>query len=323
MKIEQETLLDTDFKREVYEGLTAFPKYLSSKYFYDKNGDKIFQKIMALPEYYLTDCEFDILENNKQELISLFRSPQGFDLIELGAGDGKKTKILLEHCISKGIDFSYKPIDISSDILAELESSIKQIWPEMHIKTQQGTYLKVLEQLNTYSDRKKVILVLGSNIGNLSHTEAIDFLKSIQESMTADDLLCMGFDQKKSPQVIINAYNDPKGVTEAFNKNLLSRINRELDADFELDNFVHWPVYDPENGTAKSFLISTKNQQVRLDKLDLCIDLNAWESIHTEISQKYDDDIVAWLAKEAGLEISHQFNDDKNYFKDYIFKKNK
>ena len=139
--------------------------------------------------------------------------------------------------------------------------------------------------------------------------------------MTADDLLFMGFDQKKSPEVILAAYNDSKGTTAAFNKNILTRINRELDANFNLENFTHWPTYDPENGTAKSYLISTKNQEVNLNRLDLSVSFDAWESIHTEISQKYDDTIVEWLAKEAGLEVSRQFSDDNGYFTDYIFRK--
>ena len=155
MELKQKTEFATEFELEVYEGLTAFPKYLSSKYFYDKKGDKLFQDIMSLPEYYLTDREYTIIDKNKDELVSLFSSKNGFDLIELGAGDGKKTKILLRHLYENGINFSYKPIDISADVLEELKSSVKEIWPEMHIKTQQGTYFKVLEKLNTLSDRKK------------------------------------------------------------------------------------------------------------------------------------------------------------------------
>ncbi len=323
MELKQKTTFDTEFENEVYEGLTAFPKYLSSKYFYDKIGDKLFQNIMALPEYYLTGCEYDIIDQHKDELLSLFKAQDGFDLIELGAGDGKKTKILLQHLYENNVKFSYKPIDISHDVLEELECSVKEIWPELPITTQQGTYFKVLDELNSYSNRKKVILVLGSNIGNLSHPQAIDFLRNIQRSMDADDLLFMGFDQKKSPDIILAAYNDSKGTTEAFNKNILTRINREMDANFNPDNFMHWPTYDPENGTAKSFLVSTKSQEVNLNKLDLSVSFEAWESIHTEISQKYDDSIVEWLAREAHLELTDQFSDEKGYFTDYIFRKNK
>ena len=165
-----------------------------------------------------------------------------------------------------------------------------------------------------------VIVVLGSNIGNLPHKYAVEFLTTIRKSMQPEDLLFMGFDQKKDPQVILNAYNDSQGVTEEFNKNLLSRINEEMNANFDLQKFNHWPVYDPENGTTKSFLVSTEDQTVTLQNLDLDIHFSAWESIHTEISQKYDDVIVNWLAQEAGLVVEKQYSDPKNYFTDYIFR---
>lgn len=321
MNTQQKTQFKTEFEEEVYEGLTSFPKYLSSKYFYDKKGDRLFQQIMALPEYYLTGCEFDILTQYKNEIAGLFKSASGFDLIELGAGDGKKTKILLEEFNNQKLDFSFLPIDISQNVLDELEASVKKTWPEINIKPQQGTYFKVLEKISQYKSRKKVILVLGSNIGNLPHSKAVEFLRHIQESMDQEDLLFMGFDQKKDPSKILGAYNDKSGVTEAFNKNLLYRINDEMDANFNPDNFKHWPTYDPETGTTKSFLVSTKAQEVNINALNLSVSLEEWESIHTEISQKYDDSIVQWLAKEAGLLVMDQFTDKKGYFKDYIFKK--
>lgn len=321
MSTKNKSLAVTTFEREVYEGLTAFPKYLSSKYFYDKKGDKLFQQIMDLPEYYLTACEFEIIDTYKKDLTKMFSSANGFDLIELGAGDGKKTKVLLGHLMENNISFSYKPIDISADVLDDLESSVKDTWPELQIETKQGTYFEVLERIAEYNKRKKVIMVLGSNIGNLTHKLAVDFLKNIQESMNGDDLLFMGFDQKKAPDQILAAYKDEKGVTEAFNKNLLYRINREMDANFNPEQFTHWPTYNPETGTTKSFLISKTDQKVQLNKLDLTIDFDAWESIHTEISQKYDDSIVSWLAQEAGLQITDQFQDSNQYFTNYIFRK--
>ena len=309
------------FEKEVYEGLTAFPKRLSSKWFYDKKGDKLFQQIMDLPEYYLTGCEFQIIDQYKNEIATLFQESKGFDLIELGAGDGKKTKILLEEFLKQQLDFTYKPIDISQNMLEELEGAILKKWPEINIKVKQGTYFEILEKLNNQpSDRKKVILVLGSNIGNLTHPQAIDFLKNIRNSMAEQDLLFMGLDQKKDPEKILKAYNDSQGVTEAFNKNILHRINKELAGDFNPESFKHWPTYDPETGTTKSFLVSTKSQQVTLKNLNLQINFEPWESIHTEISQKYDDDVVNWLAQEAGLKVVTQFTDAESQFTDYIFK---
>jgi len=315
------TTFQTAFEEDVYKGLTSFPKYLLSKYIYDQKGDKLFQQIMAMPEYYLTNCELNILKQHKASIADIINKEGGFDLIELGAGDGKKTKILLQHLVDKKYDFDYLPIDISQHVLEELESSLKNEIPEVNVKIQQGTYFKTLENLADYNNRRKVILVLGSNIGNLLHENAIEFLRHIQEAMTAEDKLFMGFDQKKDPQKILDAYNDEAGITEAFNKNLLTRINRELDANFNLDSFKHWETYDPESGTAKSYLVSKIQQKVAINKLELEVHFDAWESIHTEISQKYDDAVVEWLAKEAGLEIQTSFQDNETYYKNYIFRK--
>ncbi|SKB75389.1 dimethylhistidine N-methyltransferase [Salegentibacter holothuriorum] len=315
------TTFQTAFEEDVYKGLTSFPKYLLSKYIYDQKGDKLFQQIMAMPEYYLTNCELNILKHHKAAIAEIINTKGGFDLIELGAGDGKKTKILLQHLVDKKYDFNYLPIDISQHVLEELENSLKNEIPEVNVKIQQGTYFKTLENLAGYSNRRKVILFLGSNIGNLLHENAIEFLRNIQHAMHQDDKLFMGFDQKKDPQNILDAYNDKTGITEAFNKNLLARINKELDADFNLDNFKHWEAYDPESGTAKSYLVSKAHQKVTIKKLELEVNFDAWESIHTEISQKYDDAVVEWLAKEAGLEIETSFQDQENWYKNYIFRK--
>ncbi|NKI30546.1 L-histidine N(alpha)-methyltransferase [Croceivirga thetidis] len=310
------------FAEEVRKGLTDFPKHLSSKYFYDATGDELFQQIMAMPEYYLTNCEFDILERNKAALANLFgEEVDDFSLFELGAGDGKKTKILLKYLSEKGVEFDYRPIDISQNALDQLEASINLELPKVKINTLQGTYFDTLKTIGTAHNKRKIILFLGSNIGNLLHPQAIDFLKQLRAAMNEGDLLFMGMDQKKNPQTILDAYNDKAGITAAFNKNVLTRINNELGGDFNLDNFIHWEVYDPETGTAKSYLVAQHECKVRLEALDLNVRFKPWETIHTEISQKYDDEVVSWLANEAGLSLVTSFADEKNYFKDYIFKK--
>ncbi len=315
------TRFTSAFEEDVYTGLTSYPKHLSSKYFYDKKGDKLFQEIMNLPEYYLTNCEYNILKTNTEEIAEAFNGADGFDLIELGAGDGKKTKLLLKYLSDKRIDFEYLPVDISQNALDELQESLKNELPNVAVKPQQGTYFKTLERLSDFNSRKKVILVLGSNIGNLLHKDAIDFLKQIQEAMSPDDMLFMGFDQKKNPQTILDAYNDPTGVTAAFNKNILERINNELNGNFDLDSFSHWETYNPETGTAKSFLISKIKQEVEIKSLNITVSFEPWESIHTEISQKYDDQVVKWLASQAELKVTNSFTDEKDYYKNYIFRK--
>ncbi|ALM08972.1 methyltransferase [Sediminicola sp. YIK13] len=316
------TITMSRFEEEVYAGLTANPKYLSSKYFYDAKGDKIFQDIMAMPEYYLTGCEYNILKSHKEDISALFsEGSNSFNLIELGAGDGKKTKILLKYLVERKLDFKYLPIDISQNALDQLEKSLQIEIPTLKTEPLQGTYLETLETINSIRDKKKVILFLGSNVGNLLHPQAVTFLKQVQGSMKEEDLFFVGFDQKKNPQTILDAYNDKAGITEAFNKNVLVRINTELKGDFITDNFLHWETYDPETGTAKSYLVSNKEQTVTIKELDLTITLKPWETIHTEISQKYDDEVVSWLAKEAGLKVVAQFSDEKKYYKNYAFKK--
>lgn len=315
-------IIQTMFEEEVYKGLTDYPKHLSSKYFYDKKGDKLFQDIMNMPEYYLTDAEYAILDSFKAEIAVLFsKGNREFNLIELGAGDGKKTKLLLKHFSEQDIPFKYLPIDISQNALNELESSLKLELPRLNVETQQGTYFEVLKDIALLKNTRKVILFLGSNIGNLLHEQAISFLSNVQELMHKDDLLFVGFDQKKNPKTILDAYNDQTGITAAFNKNVLARINSELGGNFDLDNFLHWEVYNPESGTAKSYLVAKKEQSVIIEKLGLKIDFSAWETIHTEISQKYDDRTVSWMAERAGLQIENHFSDSKNQYKNYVFTK--
>ena len=321
MKINPQNIRNTAFKQDVHQGLTDFPKHLSSKYIYDKNGDRLFQEIMALPEYYLTECEFEILSTHTETIGELFRDREnGLDLIELGAGDGKKTKVLLKYMANNDFNFIYKPIDISENAVEMLSASLAQEMPTLNVDAEVGEYFEVLDRLKEFDKRKKVIMVLGSNIGNLLHPNAIDFLTKLENTLGPDDLLFMGFDQKKNPQTILDAYNDKTGITEAFNKNVLTRINRELDGNFDIEKFMHWESYNPQTGTAKSFLVATEAMEVTVELLQLNIHFDQWETIHVEISQKYDDKTVAWLAQQSGLEIVTSFADQNGYYKNYVFK---
>lgn len=313
-------VVTTEFEKEVRAGLTDYPKHLSSKYFYDKKGDKLFQDIMAMPTYYLTDCEYEILENNKEKITELFANSGTFDLIELGAGDGKKTKILLKEFSDKNINFTYVPIDISENALNQLHNSCEKEIPKVKVLPIQGTYFEALKEIKHRKNRK-VILFLGSNIGNLEHDQAVGFMKKIQDLMQPNDLLLIGFDQKKNPKTILDAYNDQEGVTAAFNKNILARINTELDGNFNLDQFLHWEVYNPETGSAKSYLVSKIEQKIRIEALDLTVKFKQWETIHTEISQKYDDQIINWLAKESGLKMTTDYQSTEYGYKNCVFKK--
>jgi dimethylhistidine N-methyltransferase len=314
----------SDFAEAVMDGLSDYPKHLPSRYIYDQQGDKLFQQIMQLPEYYLTRCEMEILAEYKTALAKMF-SPDGkpFNLIELGAGDGTKTRLLLQSLKTLGASFTFMPIDISENALEELENRLKSEFPGLAIDPWKGTYFQMLEQINNLNEDRKVILFLGSNIGNMLHPEAVRFLRGLQQAMRQGDFLLVGFDQKKDPQKILDAYNDATGVTAAFNKNILRRINREFGANFDLDKFKHWEVYDPQSGSAKSYLLAKETLEVRIEALDLNISFHPWESIHVELSQKYDNTTVEWLAREAGLEVLEEFSDCRGYYKNYLFNKRK
>ncbi len=320
----QKRMPDSPFAMDVRKGLTDFPKHLPSRYIYDEKGDALFQRIMKLPEYYLTECETEIFNTHKTEIaLQLGLSGAGFNLIELGAGDGTKTRILLREMLRLGQDFSYQPIDISKNALDGLTARLRADFPELRVEPREGTYFEMLKQIDTDSGGGKAILFLGSNIGNLLHPQAREFLSSLSASMDANDQLFIGFDQKKQPATVLEAYNDATGVTEAFNKNLLWRINREFGGNFEPDRFLHWETYDPESGTAKSYLVAREAMEVHIDALDLQISFRPWETIHTEISQKYDDAVVEWLAREAGLEVLASYSDSRGYYKDYVFRRKK
>lgn len=322
MNINKPTIRIDSFRKEVLKGLTDYPKHLSSKYIYDKTGDRLFQDIMAMPGYYLTRCEMEIIFTYKQEIGELFRDREnGLDLIELGAGDGTKTKVLLKYMAENRFNFTYKPIDISENAVSSLTNSLAEQMPSLHVKPVVGEYFESLERMKKYDKRKKVIMMLGSNIGNMLHPEALDFLRNLRDIMREEDLLFIGMDQKKNPETILAAYNDPEGITAAFNKNLLVRINNEMGGNFDIKKFRHWETYNPETGTAKSFLVATEAMEIEIKELDLKIQLDRWETIHTEISQKYDDRTVEWMAKKTKLEIVEIFTDSKGYFKNYVFRK--
>lgn len=313
--------MNEQFARDVMHGLSDKPKYLSSKYFYDQKGDKLFQQIMELDEYYLTRCEYEILQNHKAEILDEITSKSSsFDLIEFGAGDGKKTKILLEYFLNQAADFHYMPIDISQNALSLLADDLKERLPELPLETLQGEYFEVLSKLEVAPDRAKVILFLGSNIGNFLRPVAQEFLAQLAKVLNQGDMLLLGVDLVKEPTLIARAYNDSQGITGVFNKNILARINRELGGNFDLDAFLHYPLYNPLTGTARSFLISKVAQTVSIGKLNAQFHFGAWEPIHTEYSHKYRLDELNELADGSGFETVSNYFDSKGYFTDALWK---
>lgn len=315
-----ETLVDSTFRQDVLTGLTAPHKYLLSKYFYDAKGDALFQQIMRCPEYYLTRAEAEILVLQSTQILQRCMDvPQPFDIVELGAGDGSKTIFLLKEALRLNYSQRYYPIDISPDILSYLEQTLGPKLPGMQITSLAGEYFARLEQLQLTSNQPKLVLFLGATIGNMLPDEALLFFKQLKTYLRAGDHLLVGFDLKKNPQTILNAYNDAGGLTKAFNLNLLHRINRELGADFNPDQFTHYPVYDPLTGSCKSYLISRCAQQVTFDP-DTVIRFDWDEPIYMEVSQKYSLGEIHQLALQAGFEQVDAFFDCRHQFTDVLWR---
>jgi L-histidine N-alpha-methyltransferase len=306
------------FLSDVLEGLKNSPKQLHSKYFYDKAGDQLFQQIMDMPEYYLTDCELDIFKNKTEILAkSILIDNKPFDLIELGAGDAMKSSFLLEHLTKKNIDFTYMPIDISGHILDELNEKFSRDLPELEVITLEGDYFDMLDKAMAISRRRKVVLFLGGNIGNMDMEESYHFCRELRRKLNRGDILLIGFDLKKNPHTILNAYNDKAGITSSFNLNLLIRMNSELEADFDVLNFQHYQSYDPISGACKSYLVSLAEQNVHIGNQVFHFEEN--ELIDMEISQKFSQDDISKLALDSKFHIIDEIADSKNWFVDSIW----
>lgn len=308
------------FAADVSKGLSAKPKFLSSKYFYDDAGSRLFQQIMDLPEYYLTRAEFDIFKTQAAEIFAAFtEASANFDLIELGAGDGTKTAFLIDYFLRQKTDFTYSPIDISQEAIDALTAKFKTDFPSLSMKAQTGDYFRILETLKSASKKPKIVLFLGSNIGNFSREQSVEFFKNLRGVMNPNDLLFVGFDLHKDPRVIVSAYDDAAGVTARFNLNLLRRINRELGADFDLENFLHYAIYQPIECAARSFLMSRIDQTVHIKALDQSFKFAAWEPIFMEISQKFSLEMISDLARASGFNVAQNFFDADCYFADSLW----
>jgi L-histidine Nalpha-methyltransferase len=312
----------SEFAKDTLKGLTAPNKYLYPKYFYDENGSRIFQQIMRMPEYYLTNCELDIFTRQSKDIAeAILAQPTCFNLIELGPGDGLKSKVLLKVLFQRSEHFSYMPIDISRHAISILADMLTEEIPGLHIQEHTGDYFQVMHGLIKGNGVRKVILFLGSTIGNFSPDELDGFLVKLSSLTATGDQVLIGFDLKKSPEIICRAYDDPHGYTSDFNLNHLLRINRELGADFNPDNFLHHATYNPVSGGMKSYLLSKCAQKVRLEKLHQTISFKPWESIFMELSKKFDISEIESLASKHGFEVLHNFTDDKAYFADSLWVK--
>ena len=310
--------LINQFAQDVKIGLSSFPKYLSFKDFYDKEGSRIFQEIMQLADYYPTKCEYEIFSTQKEAILKAL--PISFDLVELGAGDGLKTKVLLKYFLAQNIDFQYMPVDISLDILKELNSNLAMEMPSLKVNCLHDDYFEALKKMSNLSEKPKVILFLGGNIGNFSPNQAVAFLKQVKVALNPNDLILIGIDLVKDPETILKAYTDKDGIHASFNYNLLKRINKELGANFIIENFKHYSNYLPQTGERGSYLISKQDQTVWIDALQMEILFEAHESVFMAISQKYRPTQIKEIAIETGFKLVENFTDSKKYFINTLWK---
>ena len=301
------------FAEDVLVGLSERPRRLSSKWFYDDEGSRLFQRITDLPAYYPTGCERSIFEAHAGDLLDRFRG-RPLNLVDLGAGDGRKTVLLLRHLVAGGADVRYVPIDISEGAMGGLVESMRARVPGLEVAGLVSDYFEGIRWLADQTDRANLVLFLGSNIGNFDRPRARAFLRRLWIALNAGDHVLIGFDLKKDIERLLLAYNDPEGVTAAFNLNLLARVNRELDGDFDLTRFRHFGTYNVFSGAMESYLVSLEAQTVRIGALRDSFRFAPWEPIHTEYSYKYLPEDIDSLAEHSGFDRVAQFFDEKRWF---------
>jgi dimethylhistidine N-methyltransferase len=309
-----------DFALDVLVGLSEKPKKLDSRYFYDDAGSGLFQDIMNCADYYPTDSEREILENHGRSIMATCGT-EPVNVIDLGAGDGDKTKLLLSALSKMGVDCRYVPIDISEAAIRGLVEAMGQEMPEIEVQGLVCEYTGGLNWLAGQDEqRRNLLLFLGSNIGNFDKPRARAFLRRQWTSLRDGDFALIGFDLKKDIELLLRAYNDSDGYTAQFNLNLLERINSELGGTFRKEAFRHYGTYDVLSGAMKSYLVSLERQTVEIEALGRSFDFEPWEPVHTEYSYKYLERDIEELAADTGYVIEGKYRDSNHYFVDALWR---
>lgn len=302
-----------EFMNDVSISLSQKNKQIYSKYFYDDHGSELFNKITRHPDYYLTNCELEILNTYKEELSNLLKDDT-FNLVELGPGEGIKTSVLINQFLYDSLSFSYFPIDISKKYLNHLINKFNNHLLDLEIIALNSDYLNGIKWLTSNSYKRNFLLFLGSSIGNFDLLGAEKFLSNMWHLLHDGDYILIGFDLRKDISILMRAYNDRNGITREFNLNLLRRINNELCANFNLDLFCHYGTYNAYSGAMESYLLSLEEQIVYIDSLKKEFYFNKFEPIHVECSYKYLLSQIENLAYDNQFEIVKNFTDSKEYF---------
>jgi L-histidine Nalpha-methyltransferase len=300
------------FAADVEAGLAADPKRLSCAWFYDARGSRIFEEICRLPEYYPTRAEEEILRAHAAELVDLV--PAGASVVELGSGSATKTRILLAELLRREGEVRYVPVDISSSMLEHSSRSLLRDYPGLSVVAVAAEYRDGLRLVRAEVEGRRLMLWLGSNVGNLGRREAVRFLSAVRKDLQADDRFLIGIDLRKDRQTLERAYDDAAGVTARFNLNLLARINRELGGGFDLDAFRHQATWKEDPGRVEMHLVSAREQTVAIEALGLAVPFRAGETIHTESSHKYSLDEIDALAERSGFQVEARWLDEARRF---------
>ena len=307
----------SSFSEDVRQGLTAMPKFLLPHYFYDALGSALFSAICELPEYYVTRAEDEILRTKATEIAAAFGS--NVRIAELGSGSARKTRRLIDAILNRQRSLDFFPIDVDAGILESSGRELVRDYPNLSITAICGDFRDPAALLRSYlppSDARTIILFLGSSIGNLDPDAAGAMLANLRGALSPGDALFLGADLRKSPSILEPAYDDPLGVTAAFNRNLLVRINRELGGTFDLETFAHRAFYNERAGRIEMHLVSKVAQRVLIDGYEIAFEEG--ESIHTENSHKYDDAALAALAAAGNFRIERRWTDSNGYFADLL-----
>ncbi len=303
---------EVGFAEDVRAGLTARPKNLPPKYFYDALGSQLFEAICLLPEYYLTRAEAEIFERHSTEITDQMPGP--LSIVELGSGSSVKTRYLIEATLARQSELQYQPVDISATILEHSAQALLGEYPGLRIIGQVTDYTRSFTIAERRDDVNVLVLFLGSNVGNYAPHDAKNLLRIIRQALRPGDRLLLGADLKKSPDILEPAYDDPLGVTAAFNLNLLARINRELGGDFVIDRFAHRAFYNEDLGRMEIHIVSRLTQKVDINALGLQVEFAKGETIHTENSYKYDLAQLKLLAEQTGFRHERSWMDSQQKF---------
>ena len=316
-----DTIIDSEFAKDVVYGLSQSQKRLSSKYFYNDAGSRLFDLITEQPEYYLTRAETNIIQKNGSQFFTRLEGTP-FNLFELGCGNGDKTFSLIENMLDAGQHFSFYPMDISKVAIDGLVKNLHQSFPLLNVQGLLGDYHQFLPQIHTLGKQQRnVVLFLGSNIGNYTTTQAAELLSDLYKGLNSGDFLLIGMDLKKNFDRMTAAYNDKNRVTEKFNLNLLCRMNEELGANFDVNKFTHYEIYNPLDNAMQSFLVSIEKQLIHFSTIDLDIEFDAFETLFVESSHKYSFRDIDILAQKSGFEVLESYTDDKQDFVDSLWQR--